>query len=143
MQVVADSNDNVKIPAVKGLAFPALKPELGFCTAALRAASMFARVVHQDFIVPVGAGIDMVSLFMSPTGHDGTCSMVLPPVQDTGFAKGFKMILEDLLYNAWFHSIPGGSPGLISALHSFKSSNARFSPNSATISFHMEEFLLL
>jgi hypothetical protein len=47
-----------------------------------------------------------------------TCRMVLPPSQHMGFAVGLKVILEDLLYNAWFHSIPGGCPGLIFALQS-------------------------
>ncbi len=47
-----------------------------------------------------------------------------------------------ILDNTRFHSIPGGNPGLISALQSLRSSIARFSPYSATISSHMGEFLI-
>ena len=84
----------------------------------------------------------MVSFFKSPAGHDIASGMIPPSAQYLCLAVGFKMILENFLYNAWFHVISGGSPGLISALHSFRSSSDRFSPNSSTISSHTGVFLM-
>jgi len=46
MKIMTHGDHDMKIPAVKGLAFPTLQPKLGFCGTGKRAASVLTGIVH-------------------------------------------------------------------------------------------------
>ncbi len=75
------------------------------------AASVLAGIEHQHAIIPVGAGIDTVSLIFCSAGHGAACRMELPSSQDAGSTVSVKMIFKDFLDDARFHSIAGPSLG--------------------------------
>jgi hypothetical protein len=106
MKIVADGEDDVKVPAGKRLQPPPLKPNLGFCQPALWTNPMLAGVVQDNAIMTIRASIHVISKRLSTAVHDIPRSPPLIGIQHMAAPVVIKMITKDPLDDARFHPVP-------------------------------------
>ena len=80
VKIMADGKYDMKVRAIQRSGPASFQPQLCVGCPALRASSMFARIVDNFLIVAPGTGIDMVALLLAAAGHDAPGSVLFSGV---------------------------------------------------------------